>query len=333
MAADELREEIKASREELLYGGNSEFTLNETEAAALSELIKQVPDSDPLIPLIDDFSVRPEGSLYFPIRRLSGVIIYGQVEAALDDAPLGVRARRFAEDIDRWKNLHLPNELIGIYNAIVDEAIATGVENPFLVEGMRASEGPRGYSKLPAVYAQAALEASAEVLSPPEPDEEPEEDEEPEDEHAEAVADGEPSELDDVGGIAASAVRPRGEVPGAATDLIDRCGARSRARRVWHVAKTGIGVTCTGASRSPAGGCSCSPRSSRLPPCFCARPARSSRRRRSRRTAALPPVRPWAPRGGLPRGPAPGSSGRCCRPRRHAGSRTPTCRRRRRAPS
>jgi hypothetical protein len=175
MAADELREEIKAAREELLYGGNSEFSLNESEAAALAEMIKQVPEDDPLISLIDDFTVRPEGALFFSIRRLSGVIIYGQIEAALDDDPIGLRARRFAEDLERWKNLHLPNELMAVYNRILDEAIATGIDNPFLVEGMRATEGPRGYSKLPAVYAQATLEASAEVLSPPEP-EEPEED-------------------------------------------------------------------------------------------------------------------------------------------------------------
>jgi hypothetical protein len=187
MAADELRDEIKAAREELLYGGNSEFSLNESEASALAEMIKRVPEDDPLISLIDDFSVRPEGSLYFSIRRLSGVIIYGQIEAALDDDPIGVRARRFAEDIDRWKNLHLPNELMAVYNRILDEAIATGVDNPFLVEGMRASEGPRGYSKLPAVYAQATLEASADVLSPPEQEPEPEPEEEEDDALAEAA--------------------------------------------------------------------------------------------------------------------------------------------------
>jgi hypothetical protein len=90
--------------------------------------------------------------------------VYGQIEAAVAGEPLGLRAQRLADDLKRWPGSNLPNELTGIYNRLLDDALATGSDDPFLIEEMRAHPRDSGFSSLPSAYAGGTLEACAAAL-------------------------------------------------------------------------------------------------------------------------------------------------------------------------
>jgi hypothetical protein len=176
MTPEEIETRIAEKRLELLQGGNGGIFLDEENVLALRALMDEVSESDPLISLVPAFHERPEGSSYYQIRRMSAFILYAQIEAALADETLSQRALRFAEDIKRYPGINLPLELAPVFNKLLDEGMAAGKENPFLVEHMRATPKDAGYTTVPAAYAEGTLEACAIVLAPPEAESDTDED-------------------------------------------------------------------------------------------------------------------------------------------------------------
>lgn len=170
MTPEEIETRITESRQALLKGGNPGTFLVEEEVNELQSVVDEVPDSDPLIPLVPTFNERGD-SPFYPIRRVSGYVVYGQAAAALADETLAERAQRFADDLKRWTGTYLPNELAGVYNKLLDQARETGADDPFITGDMRANKlQESGYTTVPGVYAQATLEACAIALGPPEPE-------------------------------------------------------------------------------------------------------------------------------------------------------------------
>lgn len=186
MSSDEIETRITEARDALLKSGNPGTYLLDEEAEALQAALAEVPDTDPLIPLVPTFELL-EGTNYIMVRRAGAYVLYGQAEAALKDKTLGQRAQQFAEDLKSFPGLSLPNELVEIYNKIIDEARATGTDDPFVTGDMKATAADSGYASLPAVYAQGTLEGCAVALGLPE--EEEEEGEEGEEEVGEGAPD------------------------------------------------------------------------------------------------------------------------------------------------
>lgn len=185
MNREEIETQIAAARQALLAAGNPGTYLVESEIEPLRTSLAAAPDGDTLLTLVPEF-VELTGSPYYSVRRVSAYVLHGQVEGALAEEALAERAQRFADDFQKWRGAMLPNELVGIYNRILDEARDTGTDDPLVVGDVRANTQPSGYSALSGIYAHATLEACAAALRPPPADEPAEEESEKASEDGEA---------------------------------------------------------------------------------------------------------------------------------------------------
>jgi hypothetical protein len=171
MNRHEIETRSAEARQELLAAGNPGTYLVEAEIEPLRAALAAAPADDPLLSLVPDFVELPGST--FSVRRVSAYVLYGQVEGALAGETVARRAQRFADDFEKWRGAMLPNELVELYNRILDDAREAGSEDPFVLGDMRANTKPSGYSSLSGIYARATLEACAAALAPRASDGEP----------------------------------------------------------------------------------------------------------------------------------------------------------------